>query len=258
MDHFNLVTKMRRQVLGLSSQIEPRISPQNTTVNGKVMVKYPQDYTLVLVGDSMTEALGNSDELKANLKNYYPGKTFEVLNYGFGSTNILSAAQRLEEETYYGRAFRPILDIAFDLILIESFGHNPLSEYPLQEGLVKQTEALDQIVTAIKKTHPQAKIVFVVTIAPNKENYARGINDLTPEKRALWSEERIRYIKNHIDYARSHQIPLINIFEKSLDQNQNGKLEYISNTDFIHPSPTGVYFISEEIAKFISENKILN
>ena len=61
-------------------------------------VKYPEDYTIVMVGDSMTETLGNSDEIRKFLKEYYPDKTFEVLNYGFGSTNILTLKTRLLEK----------------------------------------------------------------------------------------------------------------------------------------------------------------
>lgn len=231
--------------------------PQEVSVNGKLKVKYPQDYTIVLLGDSMTEKLGNSDELRNYLKNYYSGKTFEFLNYGFGSTNILSVQERLEKETFHGRVFRPILDIDFNLILIESFGHNPLSQYPLEIGLKKQSEALDKIIETIKKENPEAKIVFVATISPNKKRYAEGEVDLSFEKREEWANERIAYIKNHINYAYAHQIPLINIFEKSLNSDGDGNLLYIDSTDFIHPSPSGVYLISEEIAKYIFENKIL-
>ena len=80
------------------------------------------DYLIVLLGDSMTQALGNSDELREYMAQYYPGRTFDFLNYGFGSTNILSVEKRLTEWTFYGRDFQPIMDIDFDLILIESFG----------------------------------------------------------------------------------------------------------------------------------------
>jgi lysophospholipase L1-like esterase len=219
-------------------------------------VKYAQDLVIVLVGDSMTEKLGNSDELRANLKKKYPGKSFEVLNYGFGSTNILSVPDRLTKTTFYGREFRPILDIDFDLILIESFGHNPLSQYPLKDGIKKTNETLDQIVSLIKKSNPNAKIVFVATIAPNKQNYAKGQVELTSEKRVEWAEERIAYIKNHTQYANSHNIPVINIYEKSLDKYGDGNLTYINSEDNIHPSPSGVYFISDLIANFIFENRL--
>jgi lysophospholipase L1-like esterase len=219
-------------------------------------VKYSQDFVIVLVGDSMTEKLGNSDELRANLKKNYPGKTFEVLNYSFGSTNILSVPDRLQNKTFYGREFRPILDIDFDLIVIESFGHNPLSQYPLKEGLQKTNETLDKIVSLIKTSNPNAKIAFLATIAPNKQNYAKGQVELSSEKRAEWAEERTAYIKNHIEYARSHNIPIINVFEKSLDKYGDGNLTYINSDDNIHPSPSGVYFISDLIGNFIFENKL--
>ncbi len=237
-------------------QVKGILNITPSSQSGKV--KYPQDYTLVLVGDSMTEKLGNSDELKGYLNQYYADKTFEVLNYGFGSTNILSVPERLEKETFYHREFRPILDIDFDLILLESFGHNPLSNLPLQEGLKKQTETLDQIVAIIEKAGKKSALVFVATIAPNKETYAQGRRDLSPEERQKWAEERIAYIKNHIAYAKSHNIPIINIFEKSQDSNGDGKYIYIDPEDHIHPSPTGVLFISKQIADFIAANNLLH
>lgn len=217
------------------------------TVSGKL--KYPHDYTIVLLGDSMTEILGNSDELKGYLNEYYPDKTFEVLNYGFGSTNILSAVDRLTMETYNHRDFRPISDIDFDLILIESFAHNPLSQFPLNEGLQKQSNALDQIVKTIREQNPRAKIAFVVTIAPNKNDYAKGSTyKLTDTDRKKWVDERNAYFKNHIDYANSHNIPLINIYQISQDSNGSGKSIYINSTDHIHPSPIGVLLISKTMA----------
>jgi hypothetical protein len=122
-------------------------------------IKYPHDYTIVLLGDSMTETLGNADELRGYLNEYFPDKTFEVLNYGYGSTNILSAKDRLKTTTYHSnRDFRPIMDIDFDYLIIESFGHNPLSEYPLEEGLKKQTEALDDIYSLVATNKLMQKI----------------------------------------------------------------------------------------------------
>lgn len=233
------------------------INLQNYKIKpGKEKVKYPEDFTIVMVGDSMTEALGNSDELKKFLSDYYPGKSFEVLNYGFGATNILSVMDRVTQETEHGRKFRPVEDIDYNLILLESFGENPLSQYPLEEGLQHQTQELDNIVSTLKKTNPKGKIVFVATISPNKVIFAQNQVDLSAEKRADWVKERIAYMKNHIAYAQSHNIPLINIFEKSLMENGDGNPDYINTNDYIHPSPTGIVFISREIADFIYKNKI--
>lgn len=210
---------------------------------------------VVFVGDSLTEYLGNFDELRGYLKDYYPNRKFLLLNYGFSSTNILSVPKRLEKDSAHsGRIFQAINDIPFDLVLLESFGNNPLSEYPLEEGLKLQDEALDKIVASILKKHPKSSIIFVATIAPNKDRYAEGAVNLTTEKRQEWAAERVAYIKNHIKYAKLHNIPLINIYEKSLDQNGTGNIDYLNSNDFIHPSPTGIYFISAEIAKFLHQN----
>ncbi len=221
-------------------------------------VKYPQDFTIVIVGDSMTERLGNSDEIRSYLSRYYPDKTFEVLNYGFGATSILSIPDRLTKPTQHAREFRPILDIDFDLIIIESFGHNPLSEYPLNEGLKKQDETLDNIVSLIKKSNPKAKIAFLATLAPNKKNYALNQVDLSPDVREKWANERVAYIQNHIKYANSHNIPLINVYEKSLNTDKDGDLKYIDKVDYIHPSPSGIYLISQEIVDTIFNSNLFN
>lgn len=218
----------------------------------------PLNYTLVFVGDSMTEYLGNFDELRDYLHKLYPKQTFLLLNYGFGSTNILSVPDRLEKlSDHAGRNFQPINDIAFNLIFIESFGYNPLSQLPLAEGLKKQTETLDKIINIIVQKHPKSSIIFIATIAPNSEWFGGGVLNLLPDQKAQWVAERIAYIKNHIDYAKSHHIPLINIYQKSLNGNKTGNIDYINSNDFIHPSPTGIYFISQQIADFINLNKLL-
>ncbi len=224
--------------------------------NKAILGSQSNNPTIVFVGDSMTEYLGNFDELRAYLKNYYPTKNFLLLNYGFGSTNILSVQERLEQDsTHSGRIFQAINNIHFDLIVIESFGHNPLSDHSQEEGLRLQKEALDKIVATITLKHPRSSIIFMATIAPNKQRYAEGVVNLITEKRQQWAEERISYIKNHISYAKSHNIPLINIYEASLDKEGSGNIDYVNSNDFIHPSPTGIYFISEEIAKFLYKNK---
>ena len=48
----------------------------------------------------------------------------------------------------------------------------------------------------------------------------------------------------------------LNIFEKSLMENGDGNPDYISTADYIHPSPTGIIFISKTIADYIYKNNI--
>jgi lysophospholipase L1-like esterase len=209
-------------------------------------------HTLVFLGDSMTESLGNFDELQKYLKDYYPQKKFLLLNYGYGSTNILSAKDRVEKETTHsGRLFQPINNIDFDYIFIESFGNNPLSDLPIEEGLKKQTESLDSLLESITSKHPKSKVIFVATIAPNNKWFGKNSLDISDEKRKSWAHERYLYIRNHIIYAKNHNIPVINIFEKSFNAQGQGKVVYLSSKDYIHPSPVGVHFISKQVADFI-------
>jgi lysophospholipase L1-like esterase len=216
------------------------------------------DYTFVFVGDSMTEYLGNFDELRADLAKYYPGKNFLLLNYGFGSTNILSVPDRIEKDSSHsGRIFQPINKIPYDAIFIESMGNNPLSQFPVDQGLEKQNQALDQIIADLMQTHPHSPIIFVATIAPNKEHYGEGVVVLQPDQRSSWVVERNTYIQNHIKYASDHRIPLVDIYDKSVDQNGDGNLDYLNSNDFIHPSPTGIYFISQQIADFTKANNLV-
>jgi hypothetical protein len=215
-------------------------------------------YTLIFTGDSMTEALGaNFDLLRQDLKKYYPKKVFGLFNYGFGSTNILSIESRLNHDTLYqGMNFPAILNRYFDIILIESSGNNPLSELSLDNGLQKQTETLDHMVAELADTHPNSLIVFVATVAPSSL-YGKGVVDLLPQERIKWANERRAYIENHISYAKRHNIPLINIYEKTLDKSGKTIDRYISPTNYIHPSNAGVKLISQTIADFLYKNKIL-
>lgn len=211
-------------------------------------------YTLVLVGDSMIQSLGAGETIMPTLRKKYPKKEIHILNYGIGSTSILTLPDRLTKGAIRGnQTLMPILTQNFDVILIESFGNNPLSEYSLPDGLKKQNEVLDQTIKMIREAKPKAVIIFVATIAPNRQRYGEGVVNLTTEQREKWANERIAYIKNHIKYAKDHKIPLIDLFDKSLDKSE----DYINDSDFIHPSNKGLVFMGEEIANYLIKKRVL-
>lgn len=222
------------------------------------LVRPKKAYTIIIVGDSLTDYLRPYDaQFRDYLREYYPNKVFGIFNYGFGATNLLSIKDRLNKETHYNGAMYPaILSRQFDLILIESFGHNPLSSYPKPFGFVLQNKTLDETVASIRATHPKSRIVFMATIAPNAEKFGQGVVELSPEQRKKWAQERREYIENHIRYADEHKIPLINIYEKSLLNNDGNEL-YINKADYLHPSPEGVDLINKMIADYIYENRLL-
>lgn len=216
-------------------------------------------YRIVMVGDSMTEALGiHGGKVSEDLNTLFhstPGhQRILIDNYAKGGTNI---TQLNAQMTAKDKPFPSLLSTDFDMILIESCGYNPLSNLGVDKGLQEQTKDLTYLVQLLIKTHPTAAIVFVATIAPNKETYAEDEGLTTVEARTAEANERISYIKNHIAFAANHNIPLIDIFSKSLSANGDGNIAYINPTDHIHPSVAGIDFISSEIATNIYQGNIL-
>lgn len=220
-------------------------------------------YRIAMVGDSMTAALGPhggklSEVLNALYKSTPAHQKILIDNYAQGSTNILDISGQMTKKITIGDVvFDPLLSRQFDILLIESFGYNPLSQFSLQDGLAKQAKILDQTMKLLTKDHPQMLIIFVATIAPNRETYAQEEVQLSVADRTIEANERDAYIKNHIDFAKAHNIPLIDMYDASILSNGDGNILYISPTDHIHPSFAGIDFIDQHISDFIYTNHIL-
>lgn len=221
-------------------------------------------YIIFMVGDSMTEELGphggKLNEFINTLFQSTPGHQRIVIdNYAKGSTNILGLQEAMTQKAAVGDSvLDPLLSRSFDVILIESFGYNPLSQFGIQGGLKKQTQTLNELMKLLTTTHPRSAIIFVATIASNQATYGLEESpDNTLGEREAQAQERMAYIKNHMDYAKSHNIPLIDIYDKSLTPSGDGDISYINPNDHIHPSFKGTDFISQEIANYIYESQIL-
>lgn len=221
-------------------------------------IPYSRSYLTMLVGDSMVGSLGlNANLLRQHLIEFYPTHEFVNYNYGFGATNIETLPNRLTEDTFYnGQKYPAILSQGFDLIIIESFAYNPLSETERNNDTSKHIQILDESVKKIIKIHPESVVALMVTIAPNKTYYAKGVYDLSDKERLKWVYERISYIEAAIKYAQERKIPLINVYERSLSVSGDGDLKYINPDDHIHPSHEGVDLICRTIAEFIFTNNI--
>lgn len=214
-------------------------------------------YRIFIVGDSIANFIGsNSTMLREDLISHYPDSDFVIYNYGYPSTNILSLYERLTKNTYGNGAENPaVLGQVFELLIIESFGYNPLSEYPLAEGLKLQEEELERSVVAILTQKPNAALAFLTPIALDPVNFAKSTRDLTPEVRRAWVEERVAYIDNHRKFAEEKGIPVIDVYRASLKPDGEVDRTYISD-DFVHPSQKGIELMSRSIADYIFNNKV--
>lgn len=235
----------------------PTPSPTPFAHYSQPQIPRKEFYTIFFVGDSMTLNLGPHPFRFSNMMNAAYDQSFIIDNYAQGSTSVLQLEELLHKAIDVdGLHMEAPMERDFDLLIIESFGHNPLSQFPLPEGLEKQTETLDQVMTEIVESHPQALVLFLATIGPDEKNYALNKVNLSPELRTNYARERKQYIENFIRYAQDHNIPLIDVYHKSLNPDGSLKRELVSN-DNIHPSQVGIEYIQEEVARFVIEKGFL-
>lgn len=109
----------------------------------------------------------------------------------------------------------------------------------------------------VQTRNTKSYTIALVGDSISKQKYGQGVVELSSKQRKKWAEERIAYIKNHIEYAKSHKIPLVNIYESSLTDKGDGREEYLNSSDYIHPSVQGIEFISQQIADYIFREEII-
>lgn len=243
------------------TQVTPTSDVQEKQFETYRIPNIPQneDYMILLVGDSMTKALGPYPyQLSVRMNEAYPDKGFIIENYSRGSTSIESLPELLGDNTLSNEdQTTPVTERDYDILIIESMAYNPILTENQSEALRQQEQILDRVIPSLIKQNPEGVIIFLATIAPSKEKYASGVRDLTPAERAGRAEQRRAFIENFIEYAQSKDIPLINVYEESLNPDGSAKLEYIRSDDYIHPSQEGVEFIQNKIADFIIEKEFL-
>lgn len=200
---------------------------------------------VLLLGDSMVDFLNDFPHLRDLLGSLNADVKWEILNYGVGASNVSYGLYRVNSDyEYLGRHFQSAIDVNPDIVIVESFAYNhgemPEAEY--QRNLKRIFEELGKA---------GKKIIFLATIAPSKENYAKGAADWGDEYRAKEYEKTRRFMDLAIDVATQMNIPIVDAFHKSLDGDKGGNEKYIYDGDWIHPSPEGAQFIAELLAPAI-------
>lgn len=236
------------QVLGIKTT-NPLVMPP-IGGNGQII-------DLALLGDSMVDTL-NQDLCQKSFQKYFPTTKFNLLDYGYGSTNIESAIKRLNESTtYLGKDNPSILSQNPDIILIESFAYNNFGNS--ESGINRQNQALTILTDTIKKRLPDTKIILASTIAPNSISFSNGVKNIY-----LSSFEKIEktstiklYLQNLINFANKNNFTLADAFHPSLF-GQDGLDLLIDSVDHIHPSELGSELFCDTVAKSILESHLIN
>lgn len=235
----------------------PQILGQNTTFSLPPIGGEGKIVSLALLGDSMIDTL--SDDICQNsLRKYFPATKFNLLKYGYGSTTIESAIERLTKTTTYLDKENPaLLSLSPDIIVIESFAYNNFGNS--QKGIEKHQELLQEIIDLIKEKSPETKIILASTIAPNSISFASGIKNmhLTAFEKIEKTSTIKLYLQNLIYFAKKNNLPLADAFSPSL-YDENGSSDYIDSVDNLHPSNLGTELFCDTLAKSLKDYGLTN
>lgn len=214
--------------------------------------------TIAVLGDSMIDTLGPSiPALHTALNQYFPGKKFNIVNYGVGASDIEYALHRLQNDYQYNGQNHPsLLSLKPDIIIVESFAYNNFGN--TQTGIDRQWLALGAITSTIQKELPNTQIALAAAIAPNSLNFASGVKDihLTNIEKIEKTKTIKAYLQNLVNFAASQKFPLANAYAQSL-KNGEGLPDLISPSDNLHPSLLGAQFFCDIIAKSLFDNHLI-
>ncbi len=245
------------EVLGTGTFSATIVAGQSAVIEAKV-TKKPHN-VIAFLGDSMTDTLGADLRLvRDELMKVYPGASFTLLNYGVGGENIVSGLERVTRETTYLGAVRPpLISMAPDVIVIESFAYNP---FIFETGALEQHWlSLAYIVDAIRANLPDTRIVIAATIAPNSTVFGDGAPRLafSPEDKKERTRVIKQYLENALRFAQSEKLPIADAYHPSLDSSGEGRLLYINPGDHLHYSDAGRQLFARTVVETIATNTLL-
>ena len=257
------LTKIISNVLGLSTSNITNLTQSITNPTNDLSQDIPpiggqgKTITIALLGDSMIDTLGDLTFLKNSLKQVFPNKVFNIINYGLGASNIEYGLFRLSNQyDYQGQVHPSLLSQKPDILVIESFAYNNFGN--TQSGIDKHWLTLGAITTKIKRDLPQTKIILAVTIAPNSVIFANGApgTNFSAIEKIQKTNTISLYLKNTINFATSQNFILADAYNPSL-KNDDGNPIFINRNDGIHPNNLGAQFFGDILTQTIEKYKLV-
>lgn len=254
--------KIGGKVLGTSDEKNEKgikTEEENTTQDTVSLVTSNKSgrKKIAILGDSMVDTMGTGlPYLSKQLKARFPNMEFDLLNYGIGSENIVTANDRIDNNyVYKDRSYPVLANLGADIIIVESFAYNPIGDN--LGDLTKQTEMINSIVSKLKNDN--VKIIFLAVISPIKKNFGRGPGGVNWEIDKSWEHAtKIQtYLENGIKSASEIGLPIIDCYHATLLPNGEGIASYISTHDGIHPSVAGEEFMAAKIVEKLVELKAI-
>lgn len=241
--------------VNLAPTLAPTLAPVASYVPSPTQQPQPpplpkNTYSIAIIGDSMVDTMGERLEyLEHALKQAYPTTQFNLYNYGKGSENVIEGLARIDTAfTYKDRSYPALSVVKPDLIIVGSYAYNPLTAYDRDMHWLKLAEL-------IKKCGTITPHVYILAeIAPLREDFGRGPQGINWEEsiRVAHSKKITEQLENAIGLSTSLKVPLINVYQASVtDEQYTVKREYVNTSDGIHPSVEGHMLTADEIVKTV-------
>lgn len=241
----------------LHPELEQILARAPSTIGQGDLTPLKSTYTIALLGDSMTDTLGeNLPHLRALLALAFPKTNFVLLNYGQGGTTIEDGLFRLKNPTrYLNRDYPPLLHLNPDIIVIESFAYNHWGAE--LNDLNRQWLTAVKLVDSIKEYSPATKIILAATISPNPLIFGDGVLNWPESLKWNGAITTKAYLQNFINFADSAYLPLADAYHPSLNSENYGNPVFINSTDNLHPSDAGKQLFSQKIFEVIKKYDLI-
>lgn len=208
------------------------------------------EYTIAIIGDSMVDTMGEKLEyLEHALAKKYPATKFKLFNYGVGSQNVEQGMERFNKPlAYKNRNYPSLPELKPDILIVASFGYNPLSPFDRDAHWLK----LAEMIQAGRRISKQ--VYVLAEIAPLSHDFGKGPHGVNwdQKSREEQAEKINEQLQNAIGLARSLNAPFIDTYHPSIiDGRQEGDKKYVNPDDGIHPSVEGHEFMADKIAETI-------
>lgn len=209
-----------------------------------------RDYKIAVYGDSLEDTMGEILEyLEHTLKRKYPGVNFTLYNFGKGAENVEMGLNRFGNGlNYQDRHYPPLSQIRPDILIIGSYAYNPFSPYDRDRHWLGLTKLVKQAQTITDQVYVLAEI------APLRGDFGKGPNGVNWDSNTAFvhSGHIIEQLENAVALSRNLNLPLIDVFNKTISGNKEGNRTYVNPSDGIHPSVAGHEFTADIIASALS------
>jgi hypothetical protein len=206
-----------------------------------------KNYIIALYGDSMLDVLGDETSyFESQLKKKYPDVTFSFYNYSVGAQNVEDGLLRFHEPyDYRGRAYQAIDRLDPDVIFLGSFAYNPFVPHDRDKHWLTYAKLIEEA----KKLG--SDVYVVAEIAPLRYDFGNGPQGVNWERAVAYehSGKIIQQLENAIGLAKNLNVSLIDTYTPSIANQgkKEGKAEYVSRLDGIHPSVEGAHFMIDKM-----------